>query len=123
MAHLRGWLKPDYQCGIQSRIREVLLCNALLREQQGQSLMERATVNLHVLPSMENVQDRLGLHNATMHMLGAGLDMIQQQPMARVMAEADPERADTYKKMAEMLKELKGRGVSEMLQKVIDGKT
>lgn len=53
LAYFRGLLKPDYECGTKSRVREILVLRGLARELEADALVHKAKLDASMLPVMK----------------------------------------------------------------------
>jgi len=74
LAHLRGLLKPDYQHGLRSRIRENVVLIALAREVDAESLGRRAVMEASCMSAV-NPASRVKLHRDAMSLLNDSCQM------------------------------------------------
>lgn len=116
LAHLRGLLKPDYSCGINSVIRESLICNGLSRELEGQTLHHRARVEAQL---MDAGNYRAVLHSSIQYLFKG--NAMQQMHNSRSM-QAVPhivENQDEIKRMTLALKVLKGTNFYDRMDQIL----
>jgi hypothetical protein len=84
MAHLRGLLKPDYEQGIRSMIREELVLQAVSQEIEGQGLLVNAQMTSSMLPAVEDKSRQRSLR-AAMDNLRMGTALMRQEPYYKLV--------------------------------------
>lgn len=116
-AYLRGFIRPGYPVGRQSRIRELVLCRALDREQQGDSLISAAQANLELLAGMpvKSSAELMQLHNEAMRMMSLGHDLRQQYSPKEISKDLAAVNTKPLEQMADVLKALKVSNLKAML--------
>ena len=116
-ACLRGLIQPDYPNGRQSRVRELLICQSIDREQQGAALLAAANANLHLLNAMAIRGGNVApLHQEAMRLLAIGHDLLQHYPQTTI-EESLRNTVDTapLQKMADLFAGLKAAGIKDKL--------
>ena len=84
LAHLRGLLKPDYEQGVRSMIREELVLQAISQETEASGLLIQAQMTAAMLPAVEDKSKPRSLRMA-MDNLRMGTALARMEPYHKLV--------------------------------------
>lgn len=104
---LRGFVKPGYDYGINSVIREELLTRALARELDGQAMMNRGMVEGSIVPVVEGMR-RPAAYRQAIGYVRQGNAIMRLHPTADVQRiHLNEDQQKEIRRVASLLKVLK----------------
>jgi hypothetical protein len=113
-------IRPEYDCGVHSQVRETLLLNALAREQEGNFLQLRAVLDTLLLPVMRpEYRQELLQSSQQMAFRGAALRELCGKRQLKQIQELDPTNKKTIAEMVAVLKTLKESDFSDRMANVL----
>ena len=120
LAYLRGLLKPDYDSGVKSQIREMLVINALVREIEGGELKNRALLDAVTLDSMKPERRPAILTTAfNLQAQSGALRMQQSYTQVRKLKKWNPDEEKSVKEMMAVLKVLKHTNFADKMRTIL----
>lgn len=119
LAYLRGLLLPNYPHGVTSEVREQMIVLAIMREQDGESLVRRAFSELSLVPLMESGKQNLAIQDA-MKRAGQGNALKKMMAPDDVFGPSQENiKVEDVKKMGAGLNLLKSTDYVEKIERLL----